>query len=91
MSNKKISKSIKTIEIETTERQNNDDILNEIKIEEKYNDINEKKELNINDINLNNINEKSKEHIKRRRQRTKSMDDKLGEIQTNTKCKCIIF
>ena len=91
MSNKKISKSIKTIEIETTERQNNDGILNEIKIEEKYNDINEKKELNINDINLNNINEKSKEHIKRRRQRTKSMDDKLGEIQTNTKCKCIIF
>ena len=47
---------------------------------------------NIKKINDNQIIEKDKSHIfPRKRHRNKSMDDKIGEISTDTKCKCIIF
>ena len=49
-------------------------------------------QINIKTINDNQNIERDKNHIfPKKRHRNKSMDDKIGEISTDTKCKCIIF
>ena len=49
-------------------------------------------QINIKTINDNQNIERDKNHIfPKKRHRNKSMDDKIGEIRTDTKCKCIIF